>query len=138
MEKYSELVIDHFTNPRNCGSMPDADGIGNAGNPRCGDTMRLYIRVRDGVITESRFKTQGCGAAVAASSMTTVLIQGKTLEDAARLTNRDVVEALGGLPPEKLDCSVLARESVLTALADYYVRKDLPVPGNLQVWAEVR
>ncbi|MBI5191507.1 MAG: Fe-S cluster assembly scaffold protein NifU [Nitrospirae bacterium] len=122
MEGYSTKVMEHFANPRNVGEMEDADGIGNVGNPTCGDIMRLYIKVRDGIITEAKFKTFGCGAAIATSSMMTELIQGKSLEEAKKVSNAAVAEALGGLPPVKMHCSVLAEEALASALDDYYTK----------------
>ena len=122
MEGYSTKVMEHFANPRNVGEMEDADGIGNVGNPTCGDIMRLYIKVRDGVITEAKFKTFGCGAAIATSSMMTELIKGKSLEEAKKVSNVAVAEALGGLPPVKMHCSVLAEEALESALNDYYTK----------------
>jgi len=117
--QYSEKVMEHFMNPRNVGEIQDADGIGNVGNPICGDIMRMYIKVDNGVITDIKFKTFGCGAAIATSSMATELIKGKTIEEALRLTNQAVAEALGGLPPVKMHCSVLAEEAVQAAIDDY-------------------
>ena len=117
--QYSEKVMEHFMNPRNVGEIPDADGIGNVGNPVCGDIMRMYIKVKDGVITDVKFKTFGCGAAIATSSMATELIKGKTIEEALSLTNKAVAEALGGLPAIKMHCSVLAEEAVQAAIDDY-------------------
>lgn len=121
---YSEKVMDHFNNPRNVGELPDANGIGEVGNARCGDIMRMYLKINDdGVVEDVKFKTFGCGAAVATSSMATELIKGKTVEEAKKLTNQAVVEALDGLPPAKLHCSVLAEEAVQAAFADYEKRK---------------
>ncbi len=120
MEGYSTKVMEHFANPKNVGEMEDADGIGNVGNPTCGDIMRLYIKVRDGIIVDAKFKTFGCGAAIATSSMMTELIKGKSLEEAKKVSNIAVAEALGGLPPVKMHCSVLAEEALESALSDYY------------------
>ena len=117
--QYSDKVMDHFMNPRNVGEIPDADGIGNVGNPVCGDIMRMYIKVKDNVITDVKFKTFGCGAAIATSSIATEMIKGKTLEEALSLSNKAVAEALGGLPAIKMHCSVLAEEAVQAAIDDY-------------------
>ena len=117
---YSEKVMDHFTNPRNVGKIDDADGIGQVGNPKCGDIMRMYIKVRDGIITDVKFNTFGCGSAIATSSIATEMIKGKPIEDALKLSNKAVVEALDGLPAYKLHCSVLAEEAVRAAVKDYY------------------
>ncbi|MCL6518846.1 MAG: Fe-S cluster assembly scaffold protein NifU [Armatimonadota bacterium] len=117
--QYSEKVMEHFMNPRNVGEIPDADGIGNVGNPVCGDIMRMYIKVKDGVIVDAKFKTFGCGAAIATSSMATEMIKGKTIEEALKLSNKAVAEALGGLPPVKMHCSVLAEEAIEAAIDDY-------------------
>ena len=122
MEGYSTKVMEHFANPRNVGEMEDADGIGNVGNPTCGDIMRLYIKVKDGIITDAKFKTFGCGAAIATSSMMTELVKGKTLAEAKKISNVAVAEALGGLPPVKMHCSVLAEEALESALQDYYAK----------------
>lgn len=118
-EAYSNKVMEHFANPKNVGEIPDADGIGNVGNPVCGDIMKMYIKVKDNVITDVKFKTFGCGAAIATSSMATELIKGKTLEEALKLTNDAVAEALGGLPKVKMHCSVLAEQAVRGAVDDY-------------------
>ena len=120
MALYSEKVMDHFENPRNVGKMPDADGIGEVGNAKCGDIMRMYIKVRDDVITDVKFNTFGCGSAIASSSMATEMIKGQKIEDALKLSNKAVVEALDGLPAHKLHCSVLAEEAVRAAVKDYY------------------
>lgn len=118
--KYSEKVIDHFTNPRNVGVVEDADGVGKVGNPVCGDMMEMTVKIDSDVITDVKFRTFGCGAAIATSSMATELIKGKTVDDALELTNRAIAEALGGLPPVKMHCSVLAADALKMALADYY------------------
>ena len=117
---YSEKVIDHFSNPRNVGEIEDADGVGQAGNPVCGDIMKIYLKINENKIEEAKFKTLGCGAAIAASSMTTELIKGRTVEEALELSNKAVVAALDGLPPAKLHCSVLAEQAVKAAIMDYY------------------
>lgn len=119
MEEYSTKVMDHFFNPRNVGTMDDADGIGEVGNPRCGDIMRMYIKVKDEKITDIKFQTFGCGAAVATSSMVTELVKGKTLDEALKITNREVAEALDGLPPVKMHCSNLAESGIKAAIDDY-------------------
>lgn len=119
MEQYSKKVMEHFFNPKNVGEIKDADGIGEVGNPRCGDIMKMYIKVKDDVITDIKFLTFGCGAAVATSSMVTELIKGKTLEEALKITNREVAEALDGLPPLKMHCSNLAEAGVKAAIDDY-------------------
>ena len=122
--KYSEKVMEHFRNPRNVGEIPDADGIGNVGNPVCGDIMRLYIKVEGGKIIDAKFKTFGCGAAIATSSMVTELVKDKTIEEALKISNRAVAEALGGLPPIKMHCSVLAEEALKSAIDDYLKKKE--------------
>lgn len=119
MEAYSTKVMDHFFNPRNVGTMDDADGIGEVGNPRCGDIMRMYIKVKDNKITDIKFQTFGCGAAVATSSMVTEMVKGKELDEALKITNREVAEALGGLPPIKMHCSNLAESGIKAAIDDY-------------------
>ena len=131
---YSEKVMDHFTNPRNVGEIADADGVGEVGNAKCGDIMKMYIKVDNGVISDVKFKTFGCGAAIATSSMATELIKGKTIDEALKLTNRAVVEALEGLPPAKLHCSVLAEQAMKSAIADYYKRQGVdptPIIGDI-------
>jgi len=116
---YSEKVMDHFTNPRNVGDLPDANGVGTVGNAKCGDIMKMYLKVEKGVIVDVRFKTFGCGAAIATSSMATELVKGKTLKEALQLTNKAVAEALDGLPPVKMHCSLLAEEAIHAAVEDY-------------------
>jgi nitrogen fixation NifU-like protein len=116
---YNDTVMDHFMNPRNMGELKDADGIGEVGAAACGDIMKVSIKVKDGKITDARFKTFGCGSAIAASSMATELIKGRTLEECANFSNQEVVDALGGLPPVKIHCSVLAEEALKAALEDY-------------------
>ncbi len=117
---YSEKIMDHFEHPRNLGEMENADGIGVVGNSKCGDIMKMYIKVENDVITDIKFKTFGCGSAIASSSMATEMIKGKTIEEALLLSNKAVAEALGGLPAHKLHCSVLAEEAVRAAVKDYY------------------
>ena len=119
---YSDKVMDHFNHPRNVGIIEDADGVGTVGNPVCGDIMKMYLKIDHGVITDVRFKTFGCGSAIATSSMATEIIKGKTIEEALTMTNAAVAEALDGLPPHKMHCSVLAEEAVKAALADYYTK----------------
>lgn len=120
---YSEKVVEHYTNPRNVGKIENADGIGEVGNPVCGDVMKIYLKIENETIKNVKFKTYGCGAAIAASSVTTEIIKGKTISEALKITNEQVVEELGGLPPIKLHCSVLAEEAIKTAIADYYKRE---------------
>jgi nitrogen fixation NifU-like protein len=120
---YSEKVMEHFANPRNVGEMENPDGIGHVGNPVCGDIMELYIRVENDIITDAKFKTFGCGAAIATSSMVTELVKGKNIEEALQISNRAVAEALGGLPPVKMHCSVLAEEALQSAINDYLSKK---------------
>lgn len=130
--KYSEKVMDHFTNPRNVGEIDNADGVGVVGNAKCGDIMKMYLKIEDDVITDCKFKTFGCGAAIATSSMATELIKGKSIDEALKLTNSAVVEALEGLPPVKVHCSVLAEEAIKTALADYYNKIGRPVDFEIE------
>ena len=126
---YSEKVMDHFSNPRNVGEIENADGIGEVGNAKCGDIMKMYLKIDNGVITDVKFKTFGCGAAIATSSIATEMVKGKTIEEALKLTNKAVVEALDGLPPVKLHCSVLAEQAMKSALSDYYRRQGIdPIP----------
>lgn len=117
---YSEKVMDHFQNPRNVGKIEDADGIGEVGNAKCGDIMKMYLKIKDDVITDVKFNTFGCGSAIATSSMATEMIKGKSLKEALELSNKAVVEALDGLPAQKIHCSVLAEEAVKAAIKDYY------------------
>ena len=134
MALYSEKVMDHFENPRNVGKMPDADGIGEVGNAKCGDIMRMYIKVRDDVITDVKFNTFGCGSAIASSSMATEMIKGKPVSEALELSNKAVVEALDGLPAHKIHCSVLAEEAVRAAVKDYYDRNGIAYdPEKFQI-----
>ena len=122
---YTEQVMDHFMNPRNVGEIEDASGVGEVGNAKCGDIMKMYLKVEDGVITDVKFETFGCGSAIASSSMATEMIKGKTIEEALAVTNKQVVDALGGLPAHKLHCSVLAEESIKKAVKDYYDRNGI-------------
>lgn len=127
---YSEKVMDHFTHPRNVGEIENADGVGTVGNAKCGDIMQIFIKVENNIIVDVKFKTFGCGAAIATSSMATELIKGKSIDDALKLTNSAVVEALEGLPPVKIHCSVLAEEAIKAAITDYYkkngIDKEIP------------
>lgn len=116
---YSEKVMEHFRNPRNMGEMENPDGIGKVGNPVCGDVMELYIKVKDNIIIDARFQTFGCGAAIATSSMVTELVKGKSIDEALEISNKAVADALGGLPPVKIHCSVLAEEALKSAIEDY-------------------
>ena len=126
MALYTETVMDHFTHPRNVGEIPDADGVGEVGNAKCGDIMKMYLKIKDDRIEDVKFETFGCGSAIASSSMATELIKGKTIEDALAVTNKQVVDALGGLPAYKLHCSVLAEESFKAAVKNYYDRNNIP------------
>lgn len=137
---YSELVMDHFTNPRNVGEIADADGIGEIGNAKCGDIMKMYIKVENGIIVDVKFKTFGCGSAIATSSIATEMIMGKSIEEALKLSNKAVVEALGGLPAHKIHCSVLAEQSIRAAIADYYRRQGIdpePIVGKVMSDEEI-
>ena len=125
MALYSEKVMDHFRNPRNLGVIEDADGVGEVGNAKCGDIMRIYLKIDNDVITDVKFETFGCGSAIASSSMATELIKGKPLSEALQLTNRAVTEALNGLPAHKIHCSVLAEEAIKAAVRDYYEKKGI-------------
>ncbi len=125
MALYSEKVMDHFRNPRNVGVIEDADGVGEVGNAKCGDIMKIYLKIADGVITDVKFETFGCGSAIASSSMATEMIKGKPLSEALTLTNKAVTEALDGLPAHKLHCSVLAEEAIKAAVKDYYDRNGI-------------
>ena len=126
MALYTDTVMDHFMNPRNVGEIPDADGIGEVGNAKCGDIMNMYLKIKDNVIEDAKFETFGCGSAIASSSMATELIKGKTIDEALAITNKQVVDALGGLPAYKLHCSVLAEEAIKSAVKDYYDRSGIP------------
>ena len=137
MALYSDKVMDHFKNPRNVGEIPDADGVGEVGNAKCGDIMKMYLKIKDNVIEDVKFETFGCGTAIASSSMATVLITGKPLSQALALTNQAVAEALDGLPEQKLHCSVLAEQAVRAAVRDYYDRSHIPYdPADFPVYEE--
>ena len=132
---YSEKVMEHFANPHNVGEIKDADGVGEVGNPKCGDIMRMYIKVENDTIVDVKFMTFGCGAAVATSSMATDLVKGKKIEDALKLTNKAVMEALDGLPAVKVHCSVLAEQAIKAAVSDYYRRQGIdptPIVGKIE------
>ncbi len=124
MALYSEKVMEHFRNPRNVGVIENADGVGEVGNARCGDIMKIYLKIENNIVTDVKFETFGCGSAIASSSMATEMIRGRSIEEALGLTNQAVTEALGGLPPHKVHCSVLAEEAVRAAVKDYYDRHE--------------
>ena len=124
---YSEKVMEHFSNPRNVGEIIGADGVGEVGNAKCGDIMKIFLKIEDNIISDIKFKTFGCGAAIATSSVATEMLRGKSVQDALALTNRDVIAQLDGLPAAKMHCSVLAEEAVKSAIADYYRRNGIPV-----------
>ena len=126
MALYSEVVMDHFMNPRNVGTIENADGVGSVGNAKCGDIMKIYLKIDGDIITDVKFETFGCGSAIASSSMATEMIKGKPIADALKLTNAAVAEALDGLPAHKMHCSVLAEEAIKSALKDYYERNGIP------------
>ena len=127
--EYSEKVMDHFTNPRNVGEIENAAGVGTVGNAKCGDIMRMYLDIEDNIVKDAKFKTFGCGAAVATSSMATELVIGKTVEEALKVTNKAVMEALDGLPPVKIHCSLLAEEAIHAALWDYAQKNNITIEG---------
>lgn len=132
---YSDKVLDHFSAPRNVGELPDADGIGEVGSPACGDIMKMYIKVDGDIISDVKFKTFGCGAAIATSSIATEMIKGKSINEALGLSNKAVIEALEGLPPAKIHCSVLAEQAIKSAISDYYTRlgiDPLPLVGKIE------
>ena len=129
---YSEKVMDHFTNPRNVGEIADASGVGTVGNAKCGDIMRIYLKIENGIIEDVKFKTCGCGAAIATSSMATEMVKGKSIEEAMKLTNKAVAEALDGLPPVKMHCSLLAEQALKEALEDYFKKNNLPLPEGFE------
>jgi len=126
---YSEKVMDHFMNPRNVGEIENADGVGEVGNPKCGDIMKMYLKIENGIITDVKFKTFGCGSAIASSSMATELIKGKSIQEAMQITNKAVAEALDGLPPVKMHCSVLAEQAIRKALLDYSKKTGVKIEG---------
>lgn len=126
MALYSEKVMDHFMHPRNVGVMEDADGVGEVGNAKCGDIMKIYLKIEDGIVKDVKFETFGCGSAIASSSMATEMIKGKPLDEALKLSNKAVAEALDGLPAHKLHCSVLAEEAIKAAVKDYYDKNKIP------------
>ena len=131
---YTEQVMDHFMNPRNMGEIENADGVGEVGNAKCGDIMRIYLKIDNGIITDCKFKTYGCASAIATSSIATEMIKGHSIEEAVELSNKAVVEALGGLPTHKIHCSVLAEQAVKAALYDYYTKQGIdpePIVGKL-------
>ena len=130
--QYSEKVMDHFMNPRNVGEIENADGVGTVGNAKCGDIMKMYLKIDNDVVTDCKFKTFGCGAAIATSSMATELIKGRSIDEVLQLTNKAVVEALDGLPAVKVHCSVLAEEAVKSALADYYTKIGKPIDFEIE------
>ncbi len=129
---YSEKVMDHFTNPRNVGEIADASGVGTVGNAKCGDIMRIYLKIENGIIEDVKFKTFGCGAAIATSSMATEMVKGKSIEEAMKLTNKAGAEALDGLPPVKMHCSLLAEQALKEALEDYFKKNNLPLPEGFE------
>ena len=134
MALYTDTVMDHFMHPRNVGEIADADGVGEVGNAKCGDIMKMYLKIRNDRIEDVKFETFGCGSAIASSSIATEMIKGRTLEDALALTNQEVVDALGGLPAHKLHCSVLAEQAIKAAVADYYRSQGIdptPIVGEL-------
>jgi len=126
---YTEQVMDHFRNPRNVGHLDDADGVGEVGNAKCGDIMKIYLKIKDDIIEDVKFETFGCGSAIASSSMATELIKGKSINEAVEFTNKAVVEALGGLPPVKIHCSVLAEQAIKSALYDYAQKNNKVIKG---------
>ena len=131
MALYTETVMDHFKNPRNAGTIENADGVGEVGNAKCGDIMKIYLKIEDNIIKDVKFETFGCGSAIASSSMATEMIKGKSIDDALKLTNKEVVTALGGLPAHKLHCSVLAEEAIKSAIKNYYDKKGISYNKNL-------
>lgn len=134
---YNEKVMEHFLNPRNVGEIENADGVGTVGNPACGDIMKMFIKIENNIIVDAKFKTFGCGAAIASSSMATELIKGKTIEEALKFTNAAVTKALGGLPDIKRHCSVLAEQALQSALDDYFKKQGIASPIKLKSEAEM-
>lgn len=131
---YTEKVMDHFENPRNVGELADANGVGEVGNAKCGDIMKIYLKIENGIVADVRFKTYGCASAIATSSIATEMVKGQPIEKAIELSNKAVVEALGGLPPHKIHCSVLAEQAIKAAVADYYRRQGVdptPIVGKI-------
>lgn len=135
---YSDKVIEHYTNPRNVGKIDNPSGVGEVGNAVCGDIMKMFLKVENGVITDVKFKTFGCGAAIASSSISTEMIKGKTIEEALELTNKQVVDALDGLPPVKLHCSVLAEEAIHEAIADYYRKEGILTEEEIKLKCKLK
>lgn len=135
--EYSEKVMDHFMNPRNVGEIEDASGVGTVGNAKCGDIMKVYLKIENGIIEDAKFKTFGCGAAVATSSMATELVKGKTIQEALEITNKAVMEALDGLPPVKVHCSLLAEEAIHAALWDYAQKNGITIEGLKQPKSDI-
>ena len=130
--KYTDEVMEHFMNPRNMGEIRDADGVGVVGNPSCGDIMEIYIKIKDEKLADIKFKTLGCAAAIAISSKTTEIAKGKTIAEALAITNKQIVDALGGLPPVKIHCSLLAVDALKEAIYDYYSKNSIPIPDSLE------
>ena len=134
---YSEKVMDHFTNPRNVGTMEDADGIGEVGNAKCGDIMKIFLKINGDIIEDVKFSTFGCGSAIASSSMATEMVKGKTVQEAMEVTNKAVMEALDGLPPVKVHCSLLAEEAIHAALWDYAQKNGIEIKGLVQPKSDI-
>ena len=137
MALYTDTVMDHFMHPRNVGEIADADGVGQVGNAKCGDIMKMYLKIKDGVIEDVKFETFGCGSAIASSSMATEMIKGKSIQEALKLTNKAVMEALGGLPPVKVHCSLLAEEAIHAALWDYAEKNNIVIQGLEQPKSDI-
>lgn len=130
---YSKQVMDHFANPRNMGEIANPSGVGEVGNPKCGDIMKIYLDIEDNIIKDVKFKTFGCGSAIASSSMTTEMVKGKSIDEALKLTNKQVADALGGLPPVKMHCSVLAEQAIRLAIRDYAIKNGIEIDGLTNV-----